>query len=77
MLSALSSAVPAALARQLQRLAGLCLAVVLCFGLAACDGAKGSLPPSLSSEAVAAIERQAEGFLAARDRLPELAQLVN
>jgi photosystem II protein PsbQ len=77
MLSALSSAVPAALTRQLQRLVGLCLAVVLCFGLAACDGSRGSLAPSLSPEAVASIERQAEGFLAARNRLPELAALVN
>ncbi|MEO1002141.1 MAG: photosystem II protein PsbQ [Cyanobacteria bacterium J06638_7] len=54
----------------------LALAVVLCVSLAACGGAQAQ-PPTLSSDDIAAIERQAVGFLAARDRLPELAELVN
>ena len=36
-----------------------------------------SAPPSRVAADMAAITRQAEGFLAARDRLPELATLVN
>ncbi|MFM8258438.1 MAG: photosystem II protein PsbQ [Vulcanococcus sp.] len=60
----------------LKRLGLLALVVVLSFGLAACDGAKAKAA-SLSADDIAYIERQAEGFLAARDRLPELATLVN
>jgi photosystem II protein PsbQ len=60
----------------LRRLALVALTVVLGFGLTACSGS-GSKAPSLSSEDITVIERQAEGFLAARDRLPELATLVN
>ena len=76
MVFAPAPALPAALARQLRQLLGLCLAAVLCVSLAACGDAKAKVP-SLSSEDIAAIERQARGFLAARDRLPELAGLVN
>ena len=65
------------LIHQLRRLLGACLAVVLCFSLAACDGGQSRKPPSISPEDMATIERQAEGFLAARNRLPELAALVN
>ena len=64
------------LSTALKRLGLLALVVVLSFGLAACDGAKAKAP-SLSADDIASIERQAEGFLAARDRLPELATLVN
>ncbi len=74
------AAIPAAisaLAQQLRRLAALGLALALCLGLAACDGSQGKKPPSISPEDLALIERQAEGFLAARNRLPELAALVN
>ena len=74
------AAIPAAisaLAQQLRRLAALGLALALCLGLAACDGSQGKKPPSISPEDMALIERQAEGFLAARNRLPELAALVN
>jgi photosystem II protein PsbQ len=49
---------------------------VLCFGLTACSGAQAK-PPTLSADDIALITRQAEGFLAARNRLPELASLVN
>ena len=74
------AAIPApirALAQQLHRLAALGLALALCLTLAACDGSQGKKPPSISPEDMALIERQAEGFLAARNRLPELAALVN
>lgn len=76
MVSAPSSGLPASLVQQIRRLVGLCLAVVLCVGLAACGEGKAKAP-TLSAEDIAYIERQAEGFLAARDRLPELATLVN
>ena len=66
----------ASLIQPLRRLVMLALAAVLCFGLTACSGAQAK-PPSLSADDIAVIERQAEGFLAARDRLPELATLVN
>ncbi len=59
----------------LKRLALVVLVGVLSFGLSACSGSQAK-PPSLSAEDIAVIERQAEGFLAARDRLPELATLV-
>jgi len=60
----------------LRSLALVALALVLSFGLTACSGAKAKAP-TLSADDIAVIERQAEGFLAARDRLPELATLVN
>jgi len=61
----------------LRRLAALLLAVVLSVSVAACSGSRASTPATLSPEAISAITRQAEGFLAARDRLPDLANLVN
>ncbi len=64
------------MATPLRRLLMLTLAAVLCFGLTACSGAQAK-PPSLSAADIASIERQAEGFLEARNRLPELAGLVN
>jgi photosystem II protein PsbQ len=70
-----SSPLPS-LMQSLRRLMMLGLAAVLCFGLSACSGAQAK-PPSLSADDIAVIERQAKGFLAARDRLPELATLVN
>ena len=76
MVSSPASGLPAALIQQLRRLVGLCLAVVLCVGLAACGDGKAKAP-TYSADDIAYIERQAEGFLAARDRLPELATLVN
>jgi len=65
------------LTQQLRRLALLGVATLLCFGLAACDGGQSRKPPTISDVDMALIERQAEGFLAARNRLPELAELVN
>jgi photosystem II protein PsbQ len=67
----------ASLSRWLRRLSVLALALSLSFTLVACDGSQSRRPPTISPEAMAAITRQAEGFLAARDRLPELADLVN
>ena len=64
------------LSTALKRLSLLALAVVLSFGLVACDSGKAKAA-TLSAEDIAYIDRQAEGFLAARDRLPELAALVN
>jgi len=61
----------------LRRLAALLLAVVLSVSVAACSGGRASTPATLSPEAISAITRQAEGFLSARDRLPDLANLVN
>ncbi|MFM9087020.1 MAG: photosystem II protein PsbQ [Cyanobium sp.] len=65
-----------ALQNLLRRVALLVLAGVLCFGLTACGDGRAKAP-SLSADDIATIERQAQGFLAARDRLPELATLVN
>jgi photosystem II protein PsbQ len=65
------------LRHSLRRLALMAVAVVLSFGLVACDGGQAKKPPSFSSADMAIIQRQAEGFLAAKDRLPELASLVN
>jgi len=69
--------VPGAAMGVLRRLASLLLALVLAIGVTACSGAKAGTPATLSPEAISAITKQAEGFLSARDRLPELATLVN
>jgi photosystem II protein PsbQ len=61
----------------LRSLVALLLAVVLSVSVAACSGSRASAPATLSPEAISQITRQAEGFLAARDRLPDLANLVN
>ena len=71
------SALISGLGQQLRRLALLGVATLLCFGLAACDGGQSRKPHTISDVDMALIERQAEGFLAARNRLPELAELVN
>jgi len=64
------------LSTALKRLGLLALVVVMSFGLVACDSGKAKAA-SLSPDDIVYIERQAEGFLAGRDRLPELATLVN
>ena len=71
------SSTTTALTQLLRRLLMVGLAAVLCLGLTACDGGQSKKAPSISPEDMALIERQAEGFLAARNRLPELATLVN
>ena len=60
----------------LRRLALAALALVISFGLTACGGGNAKAP-TLSTDDITVIERQAEGFLSARNRLPELATLVN
>ncbi|MCS5697878.1 photosystem II protein PsbQ [Cyanobium sp. FGCU-52] len=59
-----------------RRLLVLGIALVLSVGLAACSG-EPPKPPVISAADLEIITRQAEGFLSARDRLPELANLVN
>ena len=61
----------------LRRVATFCLCLALCFGLAACDGSANAKPATISPEDMAVIRRQVEGFTAARERLPELAKLVD
>ncbi len=72
-LSALFSRVTAGL----KQLALLALVAVLSIGLVACDGGGSAKAAVLSPEALAGIQRQADGFFLAKDRLPELATLVN
>jgi photosystem II protein PsbQ len=64
------------LSTMLRSLMVLAMAALLSLSLAACSGAPKAAP-SISPDDMALITRQAEGFLAARDRLPELAGLVN
>ena len=64
------------LVHSLRRLVMVALVVVLSVSLAACGGAQAKVP-GISPDDLATITRQAEGFLSARDRLPELAALVN
>jgi photosystem II protein PsbQ len=72
------SAVRALLRRGLRFALMLVLSVALGSSLLASEAAAAKKPPTTISPAdMAAITRQAEGFLAARDRLPELAALVN
>ena len=61
----------------LRRLAAFCLCLALCLGLAACDGSAKAKTATISPDDMAVIRRQAEGFTDAKDRLPELAKLVN
>ena len=76
-LSPLPSARPfPRLQRFLRGLMALAIVALLSVSLAACDGGKAKTAV-LSPDDIAAITRQAEGFLSARDRLPDLATLVN
>ena len=76
-LSPLPSAGPLTrLHRFLRSLMALVIVALLSVSLVACDGGRNKAAV-LSPDDIAAITRQAEGFLAARDRLPELAALVN
>jgi photosystem II protein PsbQ len=70
------AALRGSLQRGLRSLVALAVAVLLSVSLAACSGGP-SKAAVLSPDDIAAITRQAEGFLAARNRLPELATLVN
>lgn len=52
-----------------------CLSLALMISLAACSGSQ-AIPPTISADGMAVITRQAEGYLAAMHRLPELGALV-
>lgn len=62
--------------RLLRSLMVVAMAALLSLSMAACSGAPKAAP-TISADDMDLITRQAEGFLAARDRLPELASLVN
>jgi photosystem II protein PsbQ len=66
-----------ALASLLRRLAALALMLLLSIGLVSPAEAKGKAATTISPEDMAVIRRQAEGFMEAKGRLPELASLVN
>ena len=66
-----------ALASLMRRLVAMTLVLMVTVSLAACGGNQARKPPTISPENISAITRQAEGFLASRDKLPELADLVN
>jgi photosystem II protein PsbQ len=68
---------PLSLAGGLRRLALLLVALLLSVSLVACSGDQGRRPPTISPQDMTLIARQTEGFLAAKERLPELADLVN
>jgi photosystem II protein PsbQ len=68
---------PISLMGGLRRLGLLAVALLLSFSLVACSGDQSRKAPTISPEDMTLIARQAEGFLAAKDRLPELADLVN
>ena len=66
-----------ALASLLRRLAAVALVVLLCVGFISPAEAKGKAATTISPEDMSAIRKQAEEFMEAKDRLPELASLVN
>jgi len=66
-----------ALASLLRRLAAVALVLLLCVGFVSPAEAKGKAAKTISPEDMAVIRRQAEEFMEAKDRLPELATLVN
>ena len=66
-----------ALASLLRRIAAVALVLLLCVGFISPAEAKGKAAKTISPEDMAVIRRQAEGFMEAKSRLPELATLVN
>ncbi len=72
-----SISAPLSLMGVLRRLSLLCVALVLSVSLVACSGDQTRKPPTISPADMTLIARQTEGFLAAKERLPELADLVN
>ena len=66
-----------ALASLLRRLAAVALVLLLCVGFISPAEAKGKAAKTIIPEDMAVIRRQAEEFMEAKDRLPELATLVN
>ena len=72
-----SISAPLSLMGVLRRLSLLAVALVLSVSLVACSGDQTRKAPTISPEDMTLIASQAEGFLAANERLPELADLVN
>ena len=72
-----SISAPLSMMGVLRRLSLLAVALVLSVSLVACSGDQTRKAPTISPEDMTLIARQAEGFLAAKERLPELADLVN
>ncbi|MBD2718034.1 photosystem II protein PsbQ [Synechococcus sp. FACHB-909] len=72
-----SISAPLSLMGVLRRLSLLAVALVLSVSLVACSGEQTRKPPTISPADMTLIARQTEGFLAAKERLPELADLVN
>jgi photosystem II protein PsbQ len=72
-----SISAPLSLMGVLRRLSLLAVALVLSVSLVACSGDQTRKPPTISPADMTLIARQTEGFLAAKERLPELADLVN
>ena len=66
-----------ALASLLRRLAAVALVLLLCVGFISPAEAKGKAAKTISPEDMAVIRRQADEFMEAKERLPELATLVN
>ena len=66
-----------ALVTLMRRLVTLALVLMLTVSLTACGGNQARKPATISPENIGIITRQAEGFLASRNKLPELAELVN
>ncbi len=72
-----SISTPLSLMGVLRRLSLLAVALVLSVSLVSCSGDQTRKAPTISPEDMTLIARQTEGFLAAKERLPELADLVN
>jgi|TARA_Y100000991_G_scaffold123306_1_gene93016 photosystem II protein PsbQ len=65
------------LASLLRRIAAVALVLLLCVGFISPAEAKGKAAKTISPEDMAVIRRQADEFMEAKERLPELATLVN
>ena len=66
-----------ALASLLRRIAAVALVLLLCVGFISPAEAKGKAAKTISPEDMAVMGRQADEFMEAKERLPELATLVN
>ncbi|OUW27650.1 MAG: photosystem II protein PsbQ [Synechococcus sp. TMED169] len=65
------------MASLLRRIAAVALVLLLCVGFISPAEAKGKAAKTISPEDMAVIRRQADEFMEAKERLPELATLVN
>nr|YP_002049043.1 hypothetical protein PCC_0393 [Paulinella chromatophora]ACB42833.1 hypothetical protein PCC_0393 [Paulinella chromatophora] len=65
------------MAFNLRRFTMLTLTLVLCMGLVACDGSSKAKALTINTADMSIVSRQADRFLSAQERLPELGNLVN